>query len=145
MDSSAGEAAALFGEPDPATDPFAVVLGQESEDASGQNTGGETSHTQESSVASELFNGDSDSVDFFSAAGAPNGNAYEQYGGGTELAQGYQPGGGGSTVASSNHSQPYQGQSSQTNGYHNGYQPTTAYTQQQPQSYGTPGTSYTVL
>lgn len=149
MESSAGEAAALFGEPDPATDPFAVAVAQGSQDASGQDTGvgGETSQRQESSVASELFNGNSDSVDFFSAAGALNGNVSEQYtaySGGTEVAQGYQAAGV-STAVGQNHSQQYKGQNSQTNGYYSGYQPATAYAHQQPPSYGTPGTSQFML
>lgn len=141
MDSSAGEAATLFGEPDLATDPFAVAVAQDSQDAS-TGSGGEIH--QESSVASELFNEDSDSVNFFSATGVLNGNAYDQYGGGTEVAQGYQPGGG-ATVTGSTHSQQYRGQSSQASGYYSSYQPASIYTQQQPHSYGAPGMPYAML
>ena len=145
MDSNAGEAAALFGEPDTANDPFAVAVGQDIQDAPRLDTEGGV-NTQ-SAVASELFNGDSDSMDFFSSTGNNNGNGSEQYvayGGGTEVAQGYQSDGV-SSVAGPNYSQQYQAQNSQSNGYYSGYQPAVAYAPQQPQAYGTPGMSCSML
>ena len=149
MESSAGEAAALFGEPDPATDPFAVAVGKNGQDTFGQDTGdgGEPSQSQESSAASELFNGNSDSVDFFSTAGALNGNVsnqYSAYGGETEVAQGYQADRA-ATVAGANYSQHYPVQNSQANGYYSEHQAHTVYAHQQPQPYGTPGTSHLML
>ncbi|KZT67726.1 hypothetical protein DAEQUDRAFT_712916 [Daedalea quercina L-15889] len=143
MDSSAGEAAALFGEPDPVADPFAIVVGGDSQDASGHSaSGAETSHTQESSVASELFNGNADGVDFFSAAGALGGDTPSQYdaayGNTTQAVHEYEASNGGAStaVASADYSQNYQGQNQQENGYYSAYQPAAGYAQR-TQAYGT--------
>ncbi|KAH9926213.1 Sec23-binding domain of Sec16-domain-containing protein [Fomitopsis serialis] len=140
MDSGAGEASSLFGGTDASADPFATALGGDTHGApSGQHAGhgGETSHTQESSVASELFNGNADGVDFFSAAGALGGNVSDQYGAYDSTAQatpGYE--GTQTTVASTDYPQQYQGQGYQENGWYGADQPATGYAQQS-QAYST--------